>query len=144
MALDIHVEEFFKLVGHDGGEVLYPQYPDPWRRAGIHPQEAIDAAWQLGKACTPFDRQPQAINFPEEALNPRNVEFPGGTEDRFLRRGVHGVGVIECVTRRSTGHAVAFDHGNIYDPDGSEYVWGELDDRGLQPIRLWRITERCN
>lgn len=142
MALDIPVADFFKLLGHDGGEIVYPMLAEPWCRAGIHPQEAIDVVWKLYRSATPFEYQPQSINFPDEALRPRNVLFREGNVERFMARANGGVGVIECVTRNHTGHAVAFGHGYIFDPDGHEYDWHGLEERGLQPIRLWRIEAR--
>ncbi len=145
MALDIPTREFFSLVGHDGSKIIYPQLPDPMARAGIHFQEAIDVAWSLGYATTPIELFPTAITTSDVRQEPRIVLFPGvtGNWGRFARHLQEGRGVIECQGRRC-GHAVAFEKGRIYDPDGSEfdYTREACELRGLITVRLWRMERR--
>jgi hypothetical protein len=143
MALDIPTREFFSLVGHDGSKIIDPQLPDPMARAGIHFQEAIDVAWSLGFAPTPFELFPTAITVPGQ--EPRVITFPGakGNWGRFVRHLKEGRGVIECQGRRC-GHAVAFENGRIFDPDGSEFDYSReaCELRGLMTVRLWRMERR--
>lgn len=143
MALDIPITEFFSLVGHNGGKIIDPNLPDPVARAGIHLQEAIDVAWGLGYSVTPIELFPTAITTPGQ--EPRVVLFPGvlGNWGRFVRHLNEGRGVIECVGRHC-GHAVAFEKGRIYDPDGGEFDYSReaCESRGLITVRLWRMERR--
>jgi len=134
MALGITTREFYSYAGHDGSEIVLPGYPEPICRAGWHPQEAIVVAWKLGFACTPFEAQPYAMN--AHGTTPRAIIWPKGIIDDLML----GNGVIECITDRQTGHAVAFSRGTIFDPDGQTYY--SLATRGLQPVVLWRVEPR--
>ena len=145
MALDITVDQFFELVGHDGSEIVYPDLEGPMRRRGIHVQEAIEAAWKLGFTATPFELFPQGVSVPGGI--PALVIFPpypDGNWDRFTHHLSVGRGVIECQGRRC-GHAVAFESGVIYDPDALvpyPYSRQSMEERGLFTQRLWRVRRK--
>ena len=146
MVLNIAVDHFFKMVGHDGSRIV-TGLPEPGNRAGIHIQEAIDVCWSLGFTATPFEVLPQSINRlgdPARLIpfgNP--ATFPVGNWERFDSHLMEGSGVIECAGRL-WGHAVAFSRGHILDPDGydHEYSRALLEARGLYMNRLWRVEAR--
>lgn len=134
MALGITTQRFYDFAGHDGSEVVLPDYPEPICRAGFHPQEAVVVAWKLGFSCTPFEVQPMSLNV--HGTSPRAIPWPRDLFDDLL----HGNGVIECATREHTGHAVAFSMGMIFDPHGHKYT--DLRTMGLRPMILWRVEPR--
>lgn len=142
MALDIPTEDFFDLVGHDGSRIVVPGLTDPLGRAGIHLQEAIDACWRTGNSVTPFELVPTAVSF--KGQQPRRVLLREGHWLRFSRHIREGRGVIECAGNRF-GHAVAFNQGRIFDPDGGEFDYSResCEARGLFTIRLWRVEQRA-
>jgi hypothetical protein len=135
MAVDLPVAEFIAHIGHDGSEIVLPGEPDPICRAGFHPQEAVEVAWEAGFTSTPFEFAPKAINRlgdqPRRVFTKTNVIWLLGA-----------TGVLECVTRYGTGHAVCFDDEHILDPDGHEYPFADLGVHSLRPLRLWRIERR--
>lgn len=141
MALDIPLEKFFEYVGHDGSRIV-TSLPEPGNRAGIHVQEAIDVCWLLGRTATPFELMPQSINRPGDParLISFGEPFPNENWFRFNTHLASGRGVLECQGRK-WGHAVAFDRGRIFDPDGHEHDYSRelLEARGLFMTRLWRI-----
>lgn len=141
MALDVPVTAFFDLVGHNGGDIVNDSLPDPLCRAGIHVQEAISASWKLGYTATPIELFPVAKPLPESPS--RIIEFCDGNWKRFVKHIRGGRGVIEC-HGRYCGHAVAFDKGRIYDPDGGEFDYSQeaCEKRNLITHRLWRLEKR--
>ena len=68
------------------------------------------------------------------------VAYPDDNWVRFTRVIEHSRGVIEGVGRRC-GHAVAYEHGHIFDPDGYEYDYSReaCQQRGFLTQHLWRI-----
>ena len=60
------------------------------------------------------------------------VAYPDDNWARFTRVIQHSRGVIEGVGRHC-GHAVAYEHGRIFDPDGHEY---DYSPRSLPASRL--------
>ena len=52
MALDMLVADVMREIGHDGGQVLWPDMPEPMCRRGFHPQELIDVCRAHGYAVT--------------------------------------------------------------------------------------------
>jgi len=113
MALNISVERFWELVGHDGSEIILPNLPDPMGRRGIHIQEAIDACWAMTTSATPFELWPTGVRAKDDVTP---VTFNGGNVQRIDTHLALGVGVAECMTRKGTGHTVAFGGGVIFDP----------------------------
>ena len=142
MVLDISVAEFFGHVGHDGSEIAFPMLPDPMARRGLHIQECIAACVKLGKAVTPIELFPviQATTPGENNI----IVFFGDDESANWRCFEHTIqastGVLEGVGRRCL-HAVAYDHGMIFDPDGDHYPYSRpaCESRGFCPRRAWRV-----
>lgn len=141
MALDIPVKRFFQLAGHDGSEIIFPGL-DPNCRRGFHHDEAVRVALTLGYSATPIQLFPR-IQF-KHGPQPHVVVY--GSEhnnwcwfESFIR---HRRGVIEAAAPLSN-HAVAFDHGDIFDPDGEQYPYSRqaCTQRGLITHQLWIIEK---
>lgn len=153
MALDIDVEDFFRLAGHDGGEIIFPELPEPQRRRGFHFSEAVWVAIQLGFAATPLEILPAiAPSQPLPNRPPVQVSYtPFGVSFNhtvFASLITSSAGVLEGMTSKGNWHAVAFDVGTIHDPDGPTYPYTlqECEKRGFFHSRLWqvrRVTNEC-
>ena len=116
MAIDIPTADFFGIVGHDGSQIVFPTLPDPMSRRGLHIQECINACLALGYTVTPVELFPVI-----RATPPRDEEIVvlfGGDESANWQRFEHTIqnsaGVLEGVGRQCH-HAVAYDHGTIFD-----------------------------
>lgn len=143
MALDLSVEDLMKLIGHDGGRIVFADLPEPMRRRGFHYQECIEAALKVGRSATPIELFPAIAPSSGRHL-PFQVRFEvEGNWERFKRHIHESVGVLEGRGRNCL-HAVAYDHGRIYDPDGREYDFSReaCEARHLYVFRLWRIDVR--
>ena len=153
MVLDLSVEEFIKMLGHDGSAEPYPAYPG--QKAGFHEQECIEVAQQLGYACTPIEIVPQMMPMPGGPIRP--IWFPGAGDpeganwQRFLRHLNGSRGVLTGVKQRTNsvkrlGHAVAWDGSYVYDPQGEGFLYriDEASDFGFTPRNYWKIQEVTN
>jgi hypothetical protein len=146
MAFDIPVRELCNLVGHDGSQVLWPGLPEPTRRRGFHPHEFTLVALRRGWAVTPLELVPAMHPTKEAAVEP--VLYGGSGRTSYpanwsiFTNLIHtSLGVITGVGRKS-GHAVAYDRGQIYDPDGSayEYTRAAAETRGFYTHCLWIVS----
>lgn len=164
MALDITTEEFYRLAGHDGSEVVFPWLCDPQCRAGFHIQEAIHVARQLGYGVTPFELFPQTMA--SKSPMPLLGMVPGGADEihvdlvKQIRYGklphLHSnwdlfeelvntsSGVIEGQAAASR-HAVAFDYGFILNPDGEVFRYSRkaCEARPFYTQCLWQV-KKCS
>lgn len=138
MALDVPLTDVLSAVGHDGSEIIEPSLPEPARRRGFHPQELIDVCLRRGFAATRIELFPALRSLPTG--RDRVVLFPEGNWARFRRVIASSRGVIEGQGAR-TGHAVAYENGHIYDPDGCEYAYSHeaCEARRFFTQHLWRI-----
>lgn len=160
MALEITTQDFYKVAGHDGSEVVFPWLVDPLCRKGFHIQEAVHVARQLGFACTPMELMPQtrAAHGPDPNLYDKyqlqageviqvryeNHQYLHYNWDLFTHLINDGRGVIECQTSKGNWHAVAYDLGHIFNPDGKAFPYSRTDCemRGLFTTRLWTV-DKC-
>ena len=147
MVLDIPVADFFGHVGHDGSQKAFPMLPDPMSRRGLHIQECIAACLKLGYAVTPVELFPVIrATLLEGQEHPQNniVVLFGDDESanwqRFEKTIQSSAGVLEGVGRQCL-HAVAYDHGTIFDPDGDAYPYSHTacQSRGFTTRCAWRI-----
>ena len=142
MALDISVADFFGLVGHDGSQIAFPTLSDPMSRRGVHIQECINACLALDYSVTPVELFPVIRATPP--CDKKIVVLFGDDESANWRRFEHTIktsaGVLEGAGRRCH-HAVAFEHGTIFDPDGDRYSYSHpaCISRGFHPRRAWRV-----
>ncbi len=125
MALDISLRRFFDIVGHDGGEIIFPGNLPPTDRRGHLSQECVRAAWSLGKTATQFD---PATNIDGPCGRSRIIRLLDFTDFLHAERGV-------VIGTTPTWHAVAFERGVFYDPDLEQPSKTLL----LEPKRLWVI-----
>lgn len=146
MALDIAVWHFHELVGHDGSEIIFPNLPEPQCRRGFHVSEACLAAIRQGYAATPVELMPVIASSP--GIEPLTHRVFYGTDEsdnwsRFTELLHYGQGVIECRTRSGNYHAVGYESGVIYDPDGHEFDYSRAvcEGHGLFTTRLWQIEK---
>jgi hypothetical protein len=138
IALDMPVATVLAEIGHDGGKLANPLLPEPLCRAGFHIQELIDVCLRHGLAVTPIELCP--VLSPGPKYEPHEVFTDEAGWQRFARAISTSRGVIEGIGRRSF-HAVAYDHGRIYDPDAGEYDYSppNCEARSFIPFCAWRI-----
>jgi len=157
MALDVPVERFIKMIGHDGSAEPYENLPG--QKAGFHEQECIEVLLQFAAACTPIEIVPQMVPMPGGPIRPIwffPEQLKANPEDwnwqRFKRhlKGTHGV-----ITGargypwggKLMGHAVAWNGREslpmIYDPRGKGYVYPieAAHAHGFKPRVYWKIQE---
>ena len=113
MVLDVEPQWVYDQVGHDGSQVLAWSAKKLIRR-GFPIQEMIHLALQLGYSVTPYQMIPQTLVQPKQVftLPHRQREF------LWWLKTSKGVLTGEGYT---SAHAVAFNHGDIYDPEGDVY-----------------------
>jgi hypothetical protein len=138
MVLDLTLDEILAEIGHDGSAIKFPGMPEPVCRRGFHPQELIDVCLARGFAATRIELAPCLMatpNSPEWPVLPDDVAW-----QRFKRTIDLTRGVIEGVGSHC-GHAVAYEYGHIFDPDGCEYDHSReaCEQRGFFTQHLWRI-----
>ena len=142
MVLDIFTADFFGLVGHDGSQIAFPMVPDPMARRGLHIQECIATCVKLGYAVTPVELFPVIRATPphEEDIVVLFGDDEAANWHRFEETIKTSTGVLEGIGRRCL-HAVAYDRGTIFDPDGDQYVYSHpaCKSRGFHPRRAWRV-----
>lgn len=146
MALDISVDLFHELAGHDGSEILFPWLPDPLCRRGFHASEAMYVVLCMGKTATAIEVLPQIASTPLEkpSINATALYGNGSVEWNWtiFKRLISSTrGVLETRTRRGNWHAVAYENGRIFDPDGASFNYSKEDCelRGLYTTRLWSV-----
>jgi hypothetical protein len=135
MATDLLISDFIAGCGHDGSEIMFPQLPEPAGRRGFHEQELIAVCIDKGFTCTPFELWPTSdygYGLTRSACPVRGESF-----QRLVQRnsGVITGRTVKC------GHAVAFERGVIYDPDGPEFPFSfeACESRGFYPGCLWLV-----
>jgi len=138
MVLDLSLGDIFAEIGHDGSAIKFPLLPEPVCRRGFHPQELIDVCLAHSCAATRIELAPCLMPTPGNSGWP---VLPDGVDWRRFQRTIDLTrGVIEGVGRRC-GHAVAYEFGRIFDPDGREYDYSReaCERRSFYTQHLWRI-----
>lgn len=144
MALDVPVHALLsQLRGwHD---VVFPGNPEPLCWRGIHIQELIRLARFYGWAVTPFEMYPQ-IASPDPVAAHYIVTWSDQTNEAAFRDVILlSRGVITGTAIRAgighVGHAVAYDHGRVFDPNGHEdhYDLEVLANRYFYPQCAWQV-----
>ena len=121
--MDLPSQELASFIGHDGSEIVFPELPEPMCRRGFHHQELIEAALNIGFTVTPFELIPALQSTPVAGATPKvvTIDSPGRHQMFSIIVGAYR-GVLTGRGHRCH-HAVAFDHGQIFDPDGSIYAF---------------------
>lgn len=121
MALDIPVDDAVDFIGHDGSDVVFPELTEPKCRRGFHSQELVELAIRYGIFPTPFQVLP--------TLRSECGQFSHAMYPYTIPRFALFQGIIESTrgVLEGTGitchHAVAYDRGKIFDPDGQEFPY---------------------
>jgi hypothetical protein len=145
MALGLPVARLLDHL-HSWKQVIFHGLPEPICLRGIHIQELIQLALDIGFAVTPHELFPQ-IAGPYGHPN-YQVQFDGVGEahnwDLFHRTIVTSRGILtgnQMVEGEPIPHAVAYDHTRIYDPNGFIYdhSMDECEARGFYGSVAWRI-----
>lgn len=144
MALDIDVKDFFRLLGHDGSEIVAEGHPDPIGRRGIHIQECIYVAMRQGRHVTPVELVPQIRTAVGTELP---VFYLGSVTNNWKRFETYlgkTRGVLTGVNQSGQfGHAFAYERGVLFDPDSGDafpYSQPGMSIRGIVPQCLWIVT----
>lgn len=107
MAIDKDPDWLIKELGHDGSNIIGCQH-----RQGFHVQEFIPIFLKLGLTATQFQLRPTS------SYSDRTVDLGSPARDNMFNAIVHTLkGVLICRTRSGRGHALAFDSGDLHDPD---------------------------
>lgn len=143
MALQLPVSTLVEMIGHGGGDIIFPYEPEPMCRRGFHVQECIVQALALGYCVTPVQLFPTLTCETGYATHPVIYGAEANNWGQFIHFIRTTSGVIEGHGRRCN-HAVAYDRGRIFDPDGREYDYSNeaCAARGFYTTCLWRVDRR--
>lgn len=155
MALGMPAEDLLARLGDRWKTLAFPDLPVPYCWRGIHIQELILVALEMGYAVTPVELLPQTS--PAQALNPVTrkpyrdvIVFHGATEEanweifHDVIRTCFGVitgQIAPSMTRFQRHHAVAFDTGTIYDPSTDAFLYSvkQCESRNFYSSIAWRF-----
>lgn len=133
MVIEVPPNDIMDIIGHGGSEITHPDLPEPQCRRGFHPQELIEAALCLGWAMIQIEYNPQ--HAPIEGVEPKSV-----SPDASWRFHLHieaSRGVLAAY-KNNKGHAFAYDHGMLYDPDQRTPPF-KIKDSTYTHTVLWRL-----
>ena len=137
MALNISVLDAVEFVGHDGSDVVFPELAEPMCRRGFHQQEMIELALHLGVSPVPFQVLPSLRS---ECGQFSHAMYPHVTLRFEMFHEIIGSskGVLEGACRKCH-HAVAYEYGRIFDPDGREFNYSlkNCEAQGFYGKQLW-------
>ncbi len=141
MTLKTPVKKLIAELGHDGSQIIFPQLPEPLCRRGFHSQELIHLAWNHGFSLTPFELFPR-IQPASGNYDPVAVQFTDNWQ-RFQLILHREMGILEGKGRRCR-HAVHFNRGIIFDPDGRQYKYSQkaCEEQGFYTDRALVATPR--
>ncbi len=109
-------------IGHDGSEVLNPYMPEPQGRRGFHTQELVELVLKYGDCPVLWELFPSI-----ESGNQIKVLYGSSIEmDGRWKAFQHLISTTHGVIEGHTGvcqHAVAYNFGTIYDPNGVVYEY---------------------
>lgn len=113
MLIGVPIDILEGAIGHDGSEIIHPEYPEPACRKGFHIQEIIDMLIDYyGMYLTPIEARPvQIINEADSKI----WELPV-SEDRFMSYLISERGILIGKNPSGFYHAVAIIGGVAYDP----------------------------
>lgn len=119
MVAHIPVSQFIEAIGHDGSDIIAPEYSDPYCRRSFHIQEINDVCLAHNLSVTPIEVNPQGCVAGDRIIN-FNI---GGLKrvEKYMKK-------YRCVLIGSgfptyKPHAVAWNRLYIYDPNFSIYEY---------------------
>lgn len=132
MALGVDPDQMIERIGHCGGQRLW-NLEEPLCRRGFHVQELIHAFPEIG-TFTPVERYPRLA--PTSGCDKFHLpECPFWDDVIWSDRGV-----LEGLTVSGRRHAVAFDGGEVFDPDtGTSMAYC---DTTIDPQLAWVLHVR--
>lgn len=141
MALDIPVESLLTRL-HGWHDVVFPGQPEPLCWRGVHIQELIRIAQDYGYAVTPREMYPQIAGPPghDAYIVGLDNDNPQVFSDVvLLSRGV--ITGVRSTVLGAVGHAVAYERGFVFDPNGYEYPFQleACEERRFYPQCAWRV-----
>lgn len=144
MALDMPIAELLQEIGHDGGESVFLTKTFTASKAGHHVQEIIPVCLRKGFAVTPIELAPVSRTWGE----PPQYHTIGKEDDNwsfFTRQVQSSRGVLEGWVRRM-GHAMAYEFGMIFNPDGGSFTFSReaCNERHFTPRLIWRLDRIGN
>lgn len=98
-----------KAIGHDGSEIWWPEFKEPYCRRGFHPQEIIHLGDRFGFVATTFEPVPMSRSLDGK---PRAIE---GMTDSFMKILALNNGVLVGERDDGHSHALAWVNGEIID-----------------------------
>lgn len=125
MLLDEDPAALVEAIGHDGKEVLWPQYKRPYCYRGYHIQEMIDVALDRGIALVSIECYPRSGPAPDpsQAQMLWGVQF---SQDRFIEWVTGREALLIGEAKGGGGHACAWDGEIVFDPNGYKYPLEEF------------------
>ena len=132
MVLDTDANTLIDILGHDGTEIVFPNYKEPQCYRGFHPAEMVHACHTLNYWCVgvPFDIY---IGRSDAEI----ISLPRPYDLSSLLKHHNGVLL-------SAGHAYAWDkQGKVIDPDDGtiEYRSANIIS-GMEMYTMFYIVER--
>lgn len=118
---NIDVDLLYKMIGHDGSSIIWPDQREPYCRRAFHVQEVIYAFWEIGLSVTCFSARPTIENDYE-------IVYPF---DKVLYANE---GVLTGRVNNQE-HAVAWDRSLVIDPNGTFYPVDRFEIRDLWIIK---------
>ncbi len=141
MAMDVSVEELLSVIEHDGSEIAFPGLSEPMCRRGFHVQELIHAALWYDLTVTPYELMPAILPtpYPENDHGSLVITQPRRKRNFEIIVEKHQ-GVITGRGFRCN-HAVAFEKGQIFDPDGRTYPFSfqQCESLGFYAQCVWLV-----
>jgi hypothetical protein len=132
MLLDASAENILKHIGHDGQEEWWPEAEGNAKKRGVHIQEIIDYALEMGICICPIELYPRSAPFGFE----KSAKMIW-SENKCLTRFNTWLQFHSAILILST-HAVTWDAEThkVFDPNG---LIREIDD--LQVIEAWVLLK---
>lgn len=148
MGIGIPVKQIFDYLGHDGSEIIWPEFPEPKKRKAFHIQEMID--FSLTKDVCPVHIEVNPISATEvnlifhklgQSLEKGNLETSQSLY-REIQARMHNIktdpnritnylnrykSIALGILPTGTLHAVAWDRNLVYDPNGVAYSVEEYE-----------------
>lgn len=145
MALGQNIDDLLNWFGNDWKSVAFPGLPEPQCFRGVHEQEFIRFAVDIGFAVTPIELTPNIAapvgGYPNVMVGPEDASAA------FDKTIITARGVLTGIVSRpggvSSGHAMAFDMGYIFDPASTvfRYHIDEFEKRNFHPLVAWRVDK---
>lgn len=137
MLLDADVDDLILELGHNGGELAWPDDTEPECFRGFSNQEFIDLCLRRNIALIEIIAQPQIYNY---RMVPKPIMTLEESDQRIQSYMTGNQGIIVGMLESGARHAVAWDGERVYDPVGFVYRFESSDpdvretDKDFYPI----------